>query len=74
MFCLGLYECHGYRLRLGLYLHPQRIIHATLGAFAGLPSDEFDGARSLFPADKVFRPATGVQGWINQFCASIGFA
>ena len=54
-------------LSLRIDFDPQGIVNAPLGLLACLPSNDFDGPGGLLAADKVFRPATGMNGGSINF-------
>ena len=70
---LGLDQRHGDRLRVGVDLDAQRVVHAAPGLLARLAVDDLDGAGGFFSADQVFGPATGVDRRIDQLGSGVRF-
>ena len=72
-FLLGLDQGQGNGLRIDIDLDPQDIVDLPARTPPRLAVDDLDRACGLFTPNKVFRPATFVNGRIDEFCSGIGF-
>ena len=73
IFRLGLDQRDGDRLGFGIDGDAQDVIHAAFGPLARFAVNDFDCAGGLLAPNQFFRPATDMNGGINQFGARIGF-
>jgi len=72
-FLLGLDQGEGDRLRLGVDADAERGVGAPRGPPAALAVDDLDGPEGDLAANEILRPATGVDGRVDQFGPGIGF-
>lgn len=64
---LGLDQGDGDGLRLGVDANAERVVGAARGTPAALAVDDLDGSEGDFAANEILRPATGVDGRVDQF-------
>ncbi len=69
----GLDEGDGDGLGFVVDFDAERVIDEAFRLAARAAVDDFDAAGRLFAADEVFRPATSVDGGVDEFGAGVGF-
>src|SRR2546422_5747128 len=70
---LGLDERDGDGLCLRVDLDAQGVIHPAFGLLAWLAVDYIDSPGGFLTPNQVLSPTSGVDGRVNQLCASVRF-
>jgi len=74
IFRLGFDEGNGDGLGLGINRNAERVINPPSRPLARFAVNDFYRARRFLAPNQIFRPAASVNGRVNQFGASVGFA
>src|SRR5688572_6800233 len=70
-FLLGLNKRQGDWLGIDVDLDPENVVDLSPRPPPGFAVDDLDHTRRLFAPNKVFGPATLVNGWIDEFRSGV---
>ena len=74
VFGLGLDDGDGYGLGVEVNSDAEGVVHAALGALARPAVNDLDGPGGFLALDKVFGPASSMNGRVDEFGAGVRFA